>query len=416
MAIFEKVINRPEQAVILCGGLGTRMMPHTKKIPKPMVLCNSKPFLWYILEQLHTQGISRFVLLTGYLSEKIFNYFGDGSHWGWDIEYSNGPVDWDTGKRIWEARSKIDDIFLMLYSDNFALFQLNKVLAFHEKNKKPLTFMVAPKIKGNLSLDESGIVNHYDNSRSDSRLNYVEIGYMIIEKYKTFDFFDSPECNFSLILEKMASQMQINAFIQYDSYQSISDPIRWKKTEKYLEQKKIILIDRDGVINKKAPKGEYISRWEDFEWIQSTLEGMKILACDGFKFIVITNQAGIARGMVSPIELEKIHRNMKIELKKLGVDIIDIYLCPHHWNDSCSCRKPNPGMFFKAAKDHCLRLDRTLYIGDDPRDFEAAMNAGTKCVIISEEKIDVEHKDHLFSLKSYNSFEDAMDLIKAQFK
>ena len=114
--------------------------------------------------------------------------------------------------------------------------------------------------------------------------------------------------------------------------------------------------------------------------------------------------------------LNKIHNYIRNESYKIGAKIEDVIFCPHHWNDSCSCRKPNPGMFFKAAKDHCLRLDRTLYIGDDPRDFEAAMNAGTKCVIISEEKIDVEHKDHLFSLKSYKSFEDAMDLIKAQFK
>ena len=178
----KKQITKPEQAVILCGGLGTRMMPHTKITPKPMIDCNGKPFLWHLLNQLHAQGISRFVLLTGYLSEKIINYFGDGSKWKWNICYSNGPVDWDTGKRIWEAKSKLDERFLLLYSDNFVQFSLEKILALHEKNQTAITFMVSPKDQGNVALSESSIVQKYDNNRSSHELNYVEIGYMIIEK------------------------------------------------------------------------------------------------------------------------------------------------------------------------------------------------------------------------------------------
>ncbi|MDC1027309.1 sugar phosphate nucleotidyltransferase, partial [Candidatus Thioglobus sp.] len=279
---------KPEQAVILCGGLGTRMKPFTNTIPKPMVLCNDKPFLWHLLFQLHEQGIFRFVLLTGYLSEKISNYFGNGSSWGWDIQYSVGPVEWDTGKRVWEARAQLDSLFLLLYSDNFSIFPLKKVFNFHIEKQNPLTFMVVSKKPGNLSLNKDGIVQKYDNSRSSTDLNYVEIGYMIVERDKTFSFYDSPECSFSEVLQKMAVQDKISAWIQDDVYHSISDPSRWKKTQRYLKQKKIILIDRDGVLNKKAPQGEYISKWGDFEWIHDSRVGMQTLAKEGFKFIIIT--------------------------------------------------------------------------------------------------------------------------------
>ena len=170
----------------------------------------------------------------------------------WDIKYSEGPIDWDTGKRVWEAREKLDELFLLLYSDNFVPFPLDKVYALHKQNKKPLTFMVASKTPGNISLDKFGIVQQYDNKRFGLGLNYVEIGYMIVEKNQTLSFFDTPECSFSSILQKMAAKHQISAWVQHDSYHSISDPNRWQKAQEYLKPKKIILIDRDGVINKKA--------------------------------------------------------------------------------------------------------------------------------------------------------------------
>ena len=115
-------MNKPEQAVILCGGLGTRLRHHTDHLPKPMIPCNGKPFLWYLLQQMEEQGIHRFILLTGYLAEKIEQYFEEGSKWGWEIQYSQGPAEWGTGKRIWEAKEKLDERFLLLYSDNFVHF------------------------------------------------------------------------------------------------------------------------------------------------------------------------------------------------------------------------------------------------------------------------------------------------------
>jgi histidinol-phosphate phosphatase family protein len=385
MGLASEEMNQVGQAVILCGGLGSRLYPYTKNMPKPMAPCNGKPFLWHLLQQLYELKISRFLLLTGYLSKEIEMYFSDGSSWGWSIEYSKGPVEWDTGKRIWEAKEKIDDMFLLLYSDNFAPFPLDKVLQLHKNNQKSLTFMVAPKKPGNIKLSETGIVQKYNNNRSCKGFDYVEIGYMIVEKRQTLAFYDVPECSFSSILRKMAAKHQISAWIQRDTYYSISDPIRWKKAEKYLDAKKIILIDRDGVINNKALQGEYISRWEDFEWIEETRNAMKNLAMEGFQFIIISNQAGLSRGMVEQAELERIHHNMKDDLKSDGVEILDIYICPHHWEDKCFCRKPNPGMFFQASKDYLFRLDKTLFIGDDPRDCQAAKKAGCSSIFIGNE-------------------------------
>jgi histidinol-phosphate phosphatase family protein len=377
-------MNRPTQAVILCGGLGTRLKPYTNELPKPMILCNERPFIWYLLEQLSEQGVKQFILLTGYMGEKIENYFGDGRQWGWQIEYSQGPVEWDTGKRIWEARQKIDDRFLLLYSDNFTPLSLDKVFKTHEKHKPVLTFIVSEKSPGNISLNAECVVQSYDNNRSDDTLKYVEIGYMTVEKERMLKYFETPNCSFSSILRKIAASREICAFVQHDTYHSISDPVRWKKTEAYLKLKKIILIDRDGVINSKALAGQYVGKWDEFEWIEDTVQSMKNLSDNGFSFIVITNQAGIARGIVCEHQMNEMHKLMVSELETEGIEVHDIYICPHHWDDDCLCRKPKAGMFYKASREWLLRLDQTLYIGDDPRDCQAAYNAGCKGIYIGD--------------------------------
>jgi len=410
-----RVKDKPKQAVILCGGIGSRLRPYTYKTPKPMIMCNGKPFLWYLLTQLHEQGVKNFILLTGYLSEHIVKYFNDGSDWGWNIQYSDGPVGWDTGKRIWKARKKINNKFLLLYSDNFSIFPFDKVFSIHENNNSLLTFVSSEKSPGNIELNNSNIVQKYDNNRSDKNLNYVEIGYMIVEKKMVLNFFKTPNCSFSEVLQRISSRGKVCSWVQKDAYYSISDPERWKICEKYLKPKKILLIDRDGIINHKAPKGEYISNWKDFAWIRDTYKSMKYLSRFGFKFIIISNQAGIARKMIEQKDLDDIHFNMKMKFKTDGIDILDIYICPHHWEDECFCRKPNPGMLIQASKDHLFRLDKTIFIGDDIRDVEAADNANCKSILISSEYEDYNKNQNSLN-KSYLLFSHAINYIQSQFK
>jgi len=380
MGVDADPMKRPEQAVILCGGLGTRLRPYTDHLPKPMIPCNGKPFLEYLLEQLAEKGIRRFLLLTGYLGEQIQQYFGNGKQQGWEIDYSHGPAEWDTGRRLWEAQDQMDARYLLLYSDNFVPFPLEKVLLQHERHGLPLTFMVSPKSPGNLVLDEEGIVQHYDNQRGEDR-PYVEIGYMVVERDRVLPWLPKPDCSFSQVLRDMGSQQQISAWVQLDAYHSISDPDRWKAAERYLQPKKILLLDRDGVINEKAAKGEYVNCWEEFRWIERTRDSLRQLSKMGFRFIVISNQAGIARGMTSPEEVERIHHKMVETLAAEGIEILQVYVCPHHWEDNCDCRKPKPGMLFQASRDHLFRLDRTVFVGDDPRDLEAAEQAGCRGVL-----------------------------------
>lgn len=377
------------QAVILCGGLGTRLRPLTDNLPKPMVMVNGKPFLYHLLKQLSEQGVTRFLLLTGYLGERISDYFSDGSQYGWSISYSRGPADWDTGRRLWEARSQCDPQFLLLYSDNFVQFRLQKLKELHCELGTPISLLLAPKTKGNIKVSEDGRIQAYDKERKGGGFDYVEVGYMAVERDRVFEDFpscrDFPDFNFSALLENYAQQQRIGGIVVRDPYHSISDPPRLALMCEYLKPKKILLIDRDGTLNQKAARGEYITNWLHFRWVPHMREALAMLAADGFKFIVITNQAGIARKMITPESLDEIHQKMTDQLLECGVEVLKIYISPHHWDENSFMRKPAPGMFFQAAREFNLRMDRTLYVGDDERDCVAAANAGCGMIYLTGE-------------------------------
>ena len=379
----------PTQAVIFCGGLGTRLRPLTNNLPKPMVLVNNKPFLQYLLEQLSDQGIKRFLLLTGYLGHKISHYFGDGSQYGWSVDYSAGPLEWDTGRRLWEARSHIDSQFLLLYSDNFIQFNLSRLINLHKSQSSSISLLLAPKLNGNIKVSQNGRITAYDKKRDGEGFDFVEVGYMLVEREKVLkemaDCKEFPDVNFSTVLQKLAQKKEISGLIVKDSYHSISDPERLLLMDEYLRPKKILLIDRDGTINEKSEIGSYVTDWTQFRWLSETKNAMIKLSSAGFKFIVITNQAGVARKIIEPMALQEIHCKMIEDLKNVGVEVLSLYLCPDHWEDKSFTRKPEPGMFFQAASQFKIRMDRCIYIGDDIRDCMAAANAGCGMIYLNSD-------------------------------
>jgi histidinol-phosphate phosphatase family protein len=404
-------MNEIKQAVILCGGKGTRLRPHTDNTPKPMVHVGSYPFLEYLINQLSMQGIEKILILSGYLGEKIRDYFGNGEKWNINIEYSHGPTEWKTAKRLWKAKDLIDHQFLFLYSDNFINFNLQKLSEFHYSNQKPLTISLSKKDNGNIRLSSQNIIEKYDKNRTDKNLELVDIGFMIVNKSITLDFYDHKNSSFSNIIEKMTNKKLISGFQYFDSYYSISDPARLKIASKYLLNSKILLLDRDGTLNYRAPKAKYINSWSDFKWLPGVKEGLNILAREGFKFIVISNQAGVARGMLTERQVIAINEKMKQELENNSIEIINSYFCPHHWDENCYCRKPNPGLFYQASKDFLFRLDKTLFIGDDSRDCQAAYNAGCKSLFIGDQEELNQITKKEYPIKSFQKLYDAVPNI-----
>ena len=147
---------------------------------------------------------------------------------------------------------------------------------------------------------------------------------------------------------------------------------------------KAVLLDRDGVINEKAPEGEYVTRWEDFRFLAGAREGISKFNRAGYKVIVVSNQRCVAKGLITESELQALHQKMTSQLTAEGAVIDKIYYCPHDYPDACDCRKPAPGMLLQAASENGLNLQKTWMIGDSQSDMVAGRSAGCKTALVTQ--------------------------------
>jgi len=141
-----------------------------------------------------------------------------------------------------------------------------------------------------------------------------------------------------------------------------------------------VFLDRDGVINRDS--SEYVKRWEEFLFLPRSIDAIARLTSRGLRIILITNQSIIGRGWVPPSGLEEIHRRMTAAIADQGGRIDAIYFCPHHPDDGCGCRKPEPGLIFRARQEHGLELSRSVMIGDSAKDIGCARRAGCGAAIL----------------------------------
>ena len=145
---------------------------------------------------------------------------------------------------------------------------------------------------------------------------------------------------------------------------------------------KTIFLDRDGVINQNPPNWGYVRRWEEFAFIPNARKAIRELTENGYRIIVVTNQAGIGRGLFSEQDLRHIHDRMVTEIENTGGTIEAVYYCPHHPDAGCECRKPRPGMLRRAAREHNIELANAYLIGDSTTDIEAGQRAGTAAFLV----------------------------------
>ena len=376
------------QAVILAGGRGKRLKPFTYNAPKPMYPINNVPFIDYLILQMKKMDIDNILILLGYLPDKVIDYLGDGSNYGVNINYDVTPAEYDTGMRIKHAASKIADKFLLLYCDNYCPINYQKLLKDFYNNRAKIQITVYSNrdnyTKNNVCIGENGEVTVYDKKRITSNLQGVDIGYAIVDK-SVVSLIPEQNCNFEeVIYPKLVEQKKMFATITEHRYYSIGSMERVKLTKDFFKTKRVVFLDRDGTINKRPAQANYVTKIDDFIWINGAIEAISMLKKNGFLVIIITNQPGIARGCLTEKKLWGIHKKMCDDLLREGVTIDEILYCPHNWGDGCFCRKPNPGMLYEAQKKYSLNLSECYLIGDDKRDIEAGKRAGCKCIIVDE--------------------------------
>ncbi|MBF0160473.1 MAG: HAD-IIIA family hydrolase [Magnetococcales bacterium] len=372
-------LSRPKQAVILAGGRGTRLAPLTDHCPKPMIPFHGRPFLEYLIELLRTRGFDRILLLLGYLSDQIISHFGDGSRFGVTIQYHVTPVEDDTGSRVRKALPHIEPLSLLLYCDNYWPIPWEQLWQqFVQLGTLAQVTVYANRdgySRDNMCIGPNNLVTIYDKTRQSTGLQGVDIGFLIAHR----EIFEQlPEENCSLekeIYPQLVRNQQLAAFLTEHRYYSVGDLRRLPLTEQFLARQPAVILDRDGVLNQRMPRAHYVRHWDEWHWLPGALDALRQLRDNGFLVVIITNQAGVARGAMTLDDLQQLHQRMQVDVRQAGGHIDAIYYCPHDWNEGCFCRKPQPGMLFQAQRDFHLDLSRTWFLGDDERDGEAARQA-----------------------------------------
>jgi D-glycero-D-manno-heptose 1,7-bisphosphate phosphatase len=267
-------------------------------------------------------------------------------------------------------------------------------------NKADITFLVQARKIGNVKIT----LNHrafYNSDKRNSEYQLVELGNISI---KTPKFMLSLQTTQDLpkTLEQLSEELQCSPITSESSFKSISN---FETYIKNLQGRKIVLLDRDGILIKKMPHRKYLSNMKDYNPIYENWNCLKEISRLGVDFIIVTNQPGVATGEVSEEFVTETHVKLVSDLLNYGINILSVYVCKHHWDENCDCRKPKPGMLLRAMQAFEIDPSLTLYIGDELKDCLAASSAGVDYVIINRD---------LKGQFIYNNLAEAMPIIHSK--
>ena len=377
--------------IILAGGLGERLRHVVSDTQKVMAPIAGRPFLRYLLDGLIAQGARRFVLAVGYKSEQIEAYFGNAYN-GTAIVFSREEMPLGTGGAIRQALEmcETEDV-IVVNGDTYFDADLAALLRAHRETGAALTLSLKPMTDfdryGTVSMDETGRVTGF-HEKKPVQAGLINGGVYAVKKEAAAAM---PTGRFSFEREILEPLKLVTFGVVSDGYfidigvpgdyfrAQTEIPLRFGQTTF-----PAAFLDRDGVINKEK---RHLWRIEDFTFIPGAPRAMARLREQGYLIIVITNQAGVAKGFYTEDDIAVLHGYMKEQLKDTAF-IDAIYYCPYHERGQVEAyrrdsrdRKPGPGMIERAVADFAAKgiaidLAKSIIVGDTEKDIETGINAG----------------------------------------
>jgi D-glycero-alpha-D-manno-heptose 1-phosphate guanylyltransferase len=385
-----------KEAIILAGGLGTRLREAVPDLPKCMAGVAGKPFISYVIDALRMQGVERFIFSLGYKAEVIESYLQQ--HYP-TLDYAtaieNEPLGTGGAIRLSLQQAKGSTVII---ANGDTLFRINarKLEDFHRSKNSECTLALKPMKDfdryGVVDIDEEGRITSLREKQFYSE-GLINGGIYVVEKDK-FLARSFPE-KFSFekdYLEAFYRQGQFYGLEQDGYFIDIGIPTDYAKAQEDLQKKELdlkktddswtLFLDRDGVINVERV-GQYVLNWDEFVFSEGVLEAFGLLGKHFGKIFVISNQRGVGRQLMTEDDLLSIHREMQREVESAGAHIEGIYYCTEK-DDKCFFRKPNPGMAFRVLQDHPgIDLSKTIMVGNKPSDMKFGRAAGMFTVFLT---------------------------------
>lgn len=342
-----------------------------------------EPFLRRVLDQLDAAGFARVVIADGYRREQIESYFM-GTYRGLEVDYSSEETPLLTGGAVKRALSTCEQPETFVLNGDTWLDvdfgAMERALSVHPEAS---CCIAAKRMRdfdryGTLELDAEGFVRAF-REKEPCEDGLINGGTYLIRR----DALHSEPDVFSLEndwFQKVVYEGSLVACEAKGAFIDIGVPEDYGRAQGMFadagDSHRLVLFDRDGTINVDTG---HMHRIGDCELIGPTVELMRRYSEDpAWRIAVVTNQAGIAKGMYSVVDMRMLHRQMAEQLAERGVEVDAWYFCPHHpdFTGECDCRKPRPGMLQRAIRDFRANPGKCVMLGDSEKDCEAAEAAG----------------------------------------
>ena len=424
------------RAAILAGGRGTRIGGMFPDLPKPMIPVEGKPLLRHQVESLADQGIRRITLIVGYRADVIRSYFGDGGNFGVAIDYITEGEPLGTGGALpLAAREKT----LLLMGDVYVDMDFGRFIRFHDEHNAGVSLFVHPNSHPHDSdavvIDAQARVTAW-KSKHDERhenLRNLAVAGIYIFSGSALPTGEAEKRDLDRdVIAPLVPSGEVFAYRSPEYAKDMGTPERFESVAydvkngvpaaRNLKNKhRAVFLDRDGTIN---VEDGFIRKPEQIRLLPGAAASIAALNSSRLLAICVTNQPVVARGEVSLKGLEAIHARLDTLLGREGAYLDDLLFCPHHpdrgfegeiaeYKADCDCRKPKPGMLFRAAERCNIDLSRSYMIGDRTSDIAAGRGAGAKAIGVRTGAALEDGKCEVEPDMTFDGLWDAVDWIMA---
>lgn len=391
-----------KEAIILAGGLGTRLRSVVEDKPKALAPVAGRPFLEYLLDHLRAAGIRRCIFSVGYKADHITRQFGDRYR---DVEiiYAHETEPLGTGGAIKNAmRFAESDHILVTNGDSLFQTDLSAHYAFHLVHQAAVSLALRPMKNfsryGRVEIDESGRIHAFREKEAVTE-GLINGGVYIFDR-AAFNMLDFPT-KFSIENDYFQARVSEGKFYGLPSdgyFLDIGIPTDFAKAQTEftklrfdrpieIDKSWTLFLDRDGVINRRIV-GDYVRRPEDFEILPGAMEAIKWATGKFGRIVVVTNQQGVGKGLMSARNVKDVHRFLATAVENHNGHIDGIYYAPQLKSENHPDRKPGPGMALKAQQDFPeIDFSKSIMVGDSPSDLEFGRRLGMKTIFILTEEV-----------------------------
>ena len=380
------------EAIILAGGRGTRLQPVIADRPKPMADVAGRPFLEWLLLSLKAQGVRRLVVSVGHRAEAIEDYCGDGSRWGLEIHCSREEAPLGTAGAVRRALSRLEgERFFVLNGDSFCPADLAELSAAHTRHHARATMWLAAMNDctryGRVDLEAGEVVGAFREKSLLPGPGLVNAGVYLFER----EVFEPLPEGQAVSLEREVLPRLIHQGLFGVRGEAplldIGTPETYRAAQQVLPRlaswtgaaRPLAFVDRDGTI---IVHRHHLTDPDDVALLPGASAALRQLRALGLGIIVITNQSVVGRGLIDEAGLGRVHARMLSLLRAEGVEVDDIYHCPHRPEEQCSCRKPGRALVDLAASEWHGDPRLSFVIGDNRSDVELGQAVGATTVLV----------------------------------